>query len=525
MISPTYPGVYLEEISSGVHPITGVATSITAMVGRAPRGPLRKPIRVQSVGEYQRVFGNTDAHCPMSYSVRHFFENGGTDAVILRIAHADAVTSKWSRGGFLALEAGTKGEANPGIWADQIAVQVDLDTSNPPGSTNEDLRMFNLIIRLIDVNNPGTVLTTEQFRNVSTDPSSPRYVNGVLAQGSNLVRVDTAVAIAGAPIAQAVDPLERCAGGSDGAPLVFGDYVGTVDDKLGFFALEDTDLFNLLYFPPMAPRVDVPVASVLTPALAYCQERRRAMLIVDAPVAWHEPSDAEIGIGPDVSSPLGGANRGRNAMIYYPWLRMPDPLRENRLDDFPPGGAVAGIIARTDAQRGVWKAPAGIEAGLGGVKDLEYTLTDGENGRLNPLGINCLRTKIPYGHIAWGARTLAGDDRFASEWKYIPVRRTALYIEESLFRGLHWVVFEPNDEPLWGQIRMNTKAFMQNLFKKGAFQGTTPKDAYFVKCDRENNPQSQIDLGIVTVSVGFAPLKPAEFVIIQIQQMAGQIEA
>jgi phage tail sheath protein FI len=172
----------------------------------------------------------------------------------------------------------------------------------------------------------------------------------------------------------------------------------------------------------------------------------------------------------------------------------------------------------------VWKAPAGTNASLVGVRKFSYPLTDGENGRLNPLGVNCLRNKPPYGNISWGARTLAGDDRIASEWKYVPVRRTALYIEESLFRGLHWVVFEPNDETLWGQIRLNVGAFMHNLFRQGAFQGTTPREAYLVKCDAETNPQSQIDQGIVTVLVGFAPLKPAEFVIIQIQQLAGQLE-
>ena len=149
---------------------------------------------------------------------------------------------------------------------------------------------------------------------------------------------------------------------------------------------------------------------------------------------------------------------------------------------------------------------------------------DPENGELNPLGVNCLRTMVPAGRVIWGSRTLQGDDRLASEWKYVPVRRTALYIEESLYRGTQWVVFEPNDEPLWAQIRLNVGAFMHNLFRQGAFQGTTPKDAYFVKCDKETTTQNDINLGIVNIVVGFAPLKPAEFVIIKLQQMAGQIE-
>jgi len=151
-------------------------------------------------------------------------------------------------------------------------------------------------------------------------------------------------------------------------------------------------------------------------------------------------------------------------------------------------------------------------------------LTDLENGGLNPLGINVLRTFPVYGNVSWGARTLDGADQKASEWKYIPIRRLALYIEESLYQGLKWVVFEPNDEPLWAQIRLNVGAFMNNLFRQGAFQGKTPREAYFVKCDKETTTQNDIDRGIVNIIVGFAPLKPAEFVVIKIQQMAGQIQ-
>jgi phage tail sheath protein FI len=214
----------------------------------------------------------------------------------------------------------------------------------------------------------------------------------------------------------------------------------------------------------------------------------------------------------------------KNAAIFFPRLRQRDPERDNQWDDFAPCGAVAGVFARTDTQRGVWKAPAGLEATLAGVPQLSLSLTDPENGELNPLGINCLRTMPPAGRVIWGSRTLQGDDRLASEWKYIPVRRTALFMEESLYRGTQWVVFEPNDEPLWAQIRLNVGAFMHNLFRQGAFQGQTPREAYLVRCDRETTTQNDINRGIVNIVVGFAPLKPAEFVIIKIQQLAGQIE-
>jgi phage tail sheath protein FI len=180
-------------------------------------------------------------------------------------------------------------------------------------------------------------------------------------------------------------------------------------------------------------------------------------------------------------------------------------------------------MARTDAQRGVWKAPAGLEASFSGVQEFSYTMTDAQNGLLNPLGLNALRSFPVAGQVVWGARTLAGADQLASEWKYLPVRRFALFLEESLYRGTQWVVFEPNDEPLWAQIRLNVGAFMHNLFRQGAFQGQTPREAYIVKCDRETTTQNDINLGVVNILVGFAPLKPAEFVVIRIQQMAGQI--
>jgi phage tail sheath protein FI len=213
----------------------------------------------------------------------------------------------------------------------------------------------------------------------------------------------------------------------------------------------------------------------------------------------------------------------KNAAVYFPRLKQANPLREGQIETFVPCGTVAGIIARTDATRGVWKAPAGLQANLAGVNALAVPLTDAENGELNPLGVNCIRTFAAAGHVIWGSRTLMGDDRLASEWKYIPVRRVTLYIEESLYRGTQWAVFEPNDEPLWAQLRLAVGSFMNSLFRQGAFQGSTPSDAYFVRCDSTTTTQADIDRGIVNVMVGFAPLKPAEFVILYIQQKAGDI--
>jgi Bacteriophage tail sheath protein len=217
-------------------------------------------------------------------------------------------------------------------------------------------------------------------------------------------------------------------------------------------------------------------------------------------------------------------NDAINAAFYYPWVQAIDPLQKNGTGLFPPSGFVAGIYSRTDASRGVWKAPAGSDASLSGAVGLNVVLTDDQNGVLNPQAVNCIRTFPVYGIVLWGARTLRGNDQIGSEWKYVPVRRLALYIEGSLYLGTQWVVFEPNDEPLWAQIRLNVGAFMRDLFRKGAFQGSSPREAYFVKCDSETTTQNDINLGIVNILVGFAPLKPAEFVIIQIQQMAGQLQ-
>jgi uncharacterized protein len=252
---------------------------------------------------------------------------------------------------------------------------------------------------------------------------------------------------------------------------------------------------------------------------------RRAILIVDAPSAWSANKNTAANTAKNGLAALDlSGDASRNAALYFPRVLQSDPLRNGQIDTFVPCGIIAGVMARTDTNRGVWKAPAGLDASVNGIQGLDVNLNDAENGMLNPLGINCLRAFPVNGRVVWGARTLRGADQLADEWKYIPVRRTALFIEESLYRGTQWVVFEPNDEPLWAQIRLNLGAFMHNLFRQGAFQGNTPRDAYFVKCDKETTTQNDINLGIVNIVVGFAPLKPAEFVVIKLQQMAGQIE-
>jgi hypothetical protein len=555
-VAPTYPGVYIEEIPSGVRTITGVATSITAFIGRALRGPVNVAVTINSYGDFERIFGGLWVGSTMGYAVRDFYLNGGSQAIIVRLYHAEqgkASKSKLAFGG-VKLES-----AYEGSWGQYLRGSIDKDVSEPValsmGLAKADL--FNLTV--FEEKAGGR---TEVFRNVSVKESS-RRIDKVLKSQSTLVRWDGTIDPNNLPTiteakddvtaaekdvadkqkalddankgndqaakdaaAQALTASKAALKGktdaliaSDGVALTLADDFtpnNAETDKKGLYALEQADLFNILCIPPYLSAGDVD-PGLISAAAAYC-EKRRAMLLVDPPTGWISKEEAKKGIK------AGVGTTSKNAALYFPRLRQPNILRDNQFEDFVPCGAAAGTFARTDTQRGVWKAPAGLDAVLNNVPALSVDLTDPENGELNPLGVNCLRTMVPAGRVVWGSRTLQGDDRLASEWKYVPVRRTALYIEESLYRGTQWVVFEPNDEPLWAQIRLNVGAFMHNLFRQGAFQGTTPKDAYFVKCDKETTTQNDINLGIVNIVVGFAPLKPAEFVIIKLQQMAGQIQ-
>lgn len=517
----TYPGVYIEEIPSGVRTITGVATSITAFVGASRRGPIdtEAPVRVQSFAEFERNFGGLWRQSPMTYAVSQFFQNGGSDALIIRVINGGAAAT--GSADTLNLEA-----ASPGDWGEQLRVRVDHNT-RPEVGVEE---LFNLTIR------DTATGATERFLNISVLPAHARYAGRVLEQESRLVRLVApapATRPAATPDAAAgVDSMTVTPGsiafnadGDDGTTLSDSEVSAPAleTSKRGIWALEKADLFNLLCIPPFSFEAMGDIgAQTRTAAANYCRTRR-ALYIVDPLTAWDEPSDLIAGAN-SLDGATWGLARSENAAVYFPRLRSPDPLQEGRLAEFAPCGAIAGVFSRTDSQRGVWKAPAGMDAVLNGVSELTVKLTDGENGQLNPLGVNCLRVFPVTGRVVWGARTLRGADSLASEWKYVPVRRIALFIEESLYRGTQWVVFEPNDEPLWAQIRLNLGAFMQNLFRQGAFQGSSPREAYFVKCDRETTTQNDINLGIVNIIVGFAPLKPAEFVVIKLQQMAGQIE-
>jgi phage tail sheath protein FI len=691
MVQVSYPGVYIQEVPSGVHTITGVATSIAAFVGSFQRGPLNAPMQLLSLADFQRIYGGLDRNSETSYAIQQFFANGGQECWVVRVADTAGppaaapakltLFNQAANGG-----AGTEKVVNltagrfidgssvddVGEWGNWLRVSIDYSTLDPDPNPNPNpgtipTTLFNLTLTEVKVDGDRTsVVNSEVYRNLTMAPNTPNYVVDVINQTSQLVYADATnltpdqrpapngtlggplalsptdipdhnaeldislqglvgvspstfsiathilykdgtppskpttyaqlrpfleaairagasdvtlpnglkpllanatvellgagtaanpfrfyvhlganarpyspsatISFSGAAVAarQSVQ-LTTTANqqqytfdpGSDGPKATLDPLSGTSFRKIppqfftgsvtpprtGMHALEAVDLFNMLLIPEATTLDAAPMQGVYAEAETYV-ESRRAMLVVDVATSVARLDQMQSWMNDNASL------RHPNAAVYFPRVNIPDPLNQSRPRLVAASGTVAGVYARTDATRGVWKAPAGTEATLRNIVSLGLSLTDAENGTLNPLGVNCLRNFPVYGNLCWGARTLEGADVLASEWKYVPVRRLTLYLEESLYRGTKWVVFEPNDEPLWSQIRLNVGAFMQDLFRKEAFQGTTPDQAYFVKCDHETTTQNDIDKGIVNIQVGFAPLKPAEFVILQISQFS-----
>ena len=503
----TYPGVYVAELPSSQHPISGVATSIAAFVGGAAQGPVDSPQTCNSWSDFVRTFGGLWwPNSTMSYAVYQFFQNGGSTAIVIRVVNGGAPAAL-DLGNGVGLQA-----ANPGTWGNKLQATVDYQTSNPKNET-----LWNLTVQ-----NTATG-ATERYLNISTDTTSSSSLPNSL-QPSQLVQPSAQAPAQRPPVTPQLQPVQA-SGGDDGDSV--GDaQIDPTSGTGGIYNLNTVDIFNILCIPPPVPGKDL-APRTLDDAITLCV-RRWAMLLVDPPAAWTTVDQAQAGMAHQTplisgSTATGGGSvqNAANAAMYFPTVTATDPVT-GLSGKYSSCGAVAGVWASTDSQRGVWKAPAGTSASLPGGMSPAVLMTDDDNGELNPLGLNCLRTFPVFGPVVWGARTLQGADVQGSQWKYIPVRRTALYIEESLFRGTKWVVFEPNAEPLWASIRLNVGAFMAGLYRQGAFAGSTPDQAYLVKCDSENNPPDQVALGIVNILVGFAPLYPAEFVLISIEQLSGQ---
>ncbi|MFD4422129.1 phage tail sheath family protein [Agromyces sp. NPDC058484] len=291
---------------------------------------------------------------------------------------------------------------------------------------------------------------------------------------------------------------------------------GSTAVRAGLAALDAVDLVNLLVLPATSDDEE-DARTTIADAAEYC-EHRRAMLLVDPPSSWTTPEAIAAALADGAARAVGTTSP--NAALYAPRLRRGDPTQAGATGTFPPSGAVAGVIARTDETQGVWAAPAGQEAELRGADDLEFALDQDDVREFGARGVNALRRFPGRRPIVWGARTLAAGDPAASEWRYVPVRRTALFLEESIERGLAWTRFEPNDEPLWQEIRESVGTFLHDLFRAGAFHGHSASDAYFVRCDRDTTTQRELDAGELTVLVGFAPIRPSEFVVLRIRARA-----
>jgi Bacteriophage tail sheath protein len=650
--NPTYPGVYVEEVSSGIRPIEAAGTSTAAFVGFAEMGADDQAVNVTSWTEYRRVFGSFLAGAYLPPSVFQFFNNGGTQAYIVRVTRSDASAATatvanraspatagvkfsarskgaWGNTIFLEIANGSVDPFNEVKITVRRQAQADVIPANfkdlPPLEVHDNLSLDpnagNFIETLIARNSnyitaqvvaanvalqrgvarsgwsPTLPLAARRSFQISVDNDGFQLVtlDAALAASTDLTaiatEIQTRVQALGATKKKASTPPEafsaftcsvetvggqsrlllqsgtnvpagvastassvvvQNAAANNAAPLLklgaanggssegalairrpaVADTVQLGDNAIdaivvavdlggdGVAAVSETDFSNA--FTRLDAKTDVsllavpefPTSVMMDLGMTYCENRPLRDMFY-------------IGMMRDYDDTVAEAQSFRAALtkpnsygaVYFPWVRALDPSGASSQPILlPPVGYIAGLYARIDANRGVWKAPAGTEASLSGVVGLAADLSDIQQGQLNQVSVDCIRRFATAGIVAWGGRTVASDP----EYKYVPVRRTAIMLRVSLYYGLQWTVFEPNDEDLWSQIRLNVNSFMMTLFRRGAFQGSSPGDAFFVKCDGETTTQADIDLGIVNVLVGFAPLKPAEFVIVKISQKAGQ---
>ena len=544
-VTPTFPGIYIEEIKSSAHTITAAPTSIAVFVGYThpfKTKRFRTPVQLFSFSDYEREFGGfftsaafaaagaTSRFGSLAHAVNQFFLNGGSNCYVIGLEISDPSTSPpgFILGGTAILdeiqfEAIEPTDAVPMT----VSIRIPVDVTSPPGgsptaditiaygSQIETFRQLNLTAAPV----PGKPLSLDQQRFIGSvnglsalirvSPVPPKAPES-LDFGTTFHATPSPIPLSTSP-SVTTNPFEE--------PTFNAQFLAAFEGV--FQADSDLDklpIFNLLVLPGVS---DV---GILSTALAFC-DRKRAFLIMDPPPS-DDPQWPTLMVGIIEGTALPPAKpipKEKNGALYFPYIKAPDPASGNNIE-VPPSGTVAGIFARTDLNRGVWKAPAGLETTIlntTGVVD-RGRMTDQRQGVLNPFGVNVLRDFPGIGTVIWGARTLVTLSE--EQWRYVPVRRMALFLEQTLYNNLGWVVFEPNDDPLWAAIRTSIEAFMLGLFRQGAFQGITPSQAFQVKCDNQTTTQADIDNGIVNIVVAFAPLKPAEFVIIKIAQLAGQTQ-
>ncbi|MGC9948386.1 MAG: phage tail sheath subtilisin-like domain-containing protein [Bryobacteraceae bacterium] len=533
----SYPGIYIQELPSNTHTIAAAPTSVTVFVGyvhpfKTAPANFGLPLEIFSFSDYERLFGGfyqssvIDAN--VSYAVNEFFENGGTDAFVVGLmpSYYDVATGTKTGAvtpGTVILDGGT------GVGVLFTALQpTDIPATAASPGTVMTIAIANVQPAATNVADITITYGSQQevYRKVTLDNTKPDFLETRINNVSALVTVGASTAYPTAFTTATGTINQTPPAGTTGV-------INATDFTAVFQAdtpLDKLPLFNLLVTPGISKGAN----SVQSEALAFC-ERKLAFYIMDPPVEdVADPPTDWIGDFMGAGDTDGNvAPQSPNGALYFPYLQSTNPVTGVPLDPngnpfiLPPSGYVAGIYAATDSSRGVWKAPAGYATTLLDTTGVVPTglMTDTRQGVLNLIGVNCIRSFPGAGTVVFGARTLVSANQALQQWKYVPVRRMALFIEQTLKTNLTWVIFEPNDDPLWVAIRISIESFMLSLFNQGAFAGTTPSDAFQVKCDSTTTTPDDQANGVVNIIVAFAPLRPAEFVVVKIAQLAGQAQS
>jgi hypothetical protein len=504
---PTYlsPGVYVEEVPAATRPISGVGTAIAAFVGFAEQGPINEPTLVTNWTQYTAAFGEITEGFAMAKAVYGYFNNGGGRAYIVRLPYggSDGTSAPMA-------QLTTKGDTSvPAFNVTAISASAtDLSVTVAP-ATGDGAAPDTFDVTVLQ---GGTA--AETYPGVSTAKGRNNVLTQI-NQRSKLVRLEALDAPADAVSAGLADATLTLASPKNlpAAQVNPAIVIGDVAQRSGFGGLEMFEEITMVLAPDVvtaqvAGLIDFDgVKAIQTAMISHCELMGNRMAILDTPAGLNAQQVSDWRVN------QAGFD-SKFAVAYWPWLQIFDPSVGHNVA-FPPSGYMAGIWSRNDDTRGVFKAPANevVQGAVG----LEYNVTRGEMDMLNPEGVNSIKAFPGRGIRVWGGRTLSSD----AEWRYINVRRYFNYLEESILQGTQWCVFEPNDDRLWGRIRRTIQAFLVNEWRSGALFGATPKDAFFVKCDGENNTAESIDAGMVVCEIGVAPVKPAEFVIFKLAQFSG----
>lgn len=526
---PTYltPGVYVEEVPSASKPIEGVSTSIAAFVGLAPGGPVNTPMRISNWTQFAKIYGDPvePENGPfmdgafLAHSVYGFFQNGGSLCWIVRVGKAAAPSAATSAHAALPAAVDTSVETLRLVAQKGVDGQVTVDVAENPNVKHEgegDDKPAGDTTYKITINAPGS--PTEEYDGLTMKKGRNSILQKVNA-ASKLIKIEeTGSSLPEAQRAPAPGTYVLSAPPVSAGDLVTSDFAGDVAKRRGIGGLAAVDEITMVCVPDIWAISEngngAGVKDLQGKLIAHCENAGDRMAILDAPPDMI-PQDV-------LEWRLNDAGYdSKFAALYWPWIEVMNPL-DNKPLTIPPSGHVAGVWCRTDATRGVHKAPAN-EVTLG-ANSVAFQITQAEQGSLNKVGINCIRAFSGRGIRIWGARTLSSDP----EWRYINVRRLFNYVSESIMQGTQWSVFEPNDQKLWIQLRIAATSFLTRTWREGALFGSSPDQAFFVKCDSETNPPDVIEAGQVVCEIGIAPVKPAEFVIFRLSQYtdgSGQIEA